>query len=85
MFLTGSIFPPWFHNEYYIASKNVIIENHGTVVLFAPESDYEHKWLLLNTDSEPWQWQGRALVVDHRPAADLIEVLEHEGFIIERQ
>lgn len=63
----------------------MIIENHGSVVRFVPEGDLEYEWLMLNTNSEPWQWQGRALVVDHRPAMDLAEAIESEGFVIERQ
>lgn len=63
----------------------MVVNDQGSVVIFTPEGDYEYEWMTLNLETESWQWQGRSLVVDHRPAQDLVEVLEHEGFIIERQ
>ena len=62
----------------------MVVNDQGSVVVFTPEGDYEYEWLMLNTDNEPWQWQGRSLVVDHRPAQGLVEYLESEGFIIDR-
>jgi hypothetical protein len=63
----------------------MIVQNEGTVVMFTPEGDYEYEWMMVNLETESWQWQGRSLVVDHRPAQDLIEHLEDEGFILDRQ
>jgi hypothetical protein len=62
----------------------MIISDQGSVVSFTPESDYEYEWMTLNLETEDWQWLGRTLVVDHRPARDLIELLEGEGFILDR-
>lgn len=55
--------------------------NDGSVVMFSPEGDYEYEWLMLNTDSEPYQWLGRNLVIDHRMAEDLIEGVISAGFV----
>lgn len=63
----------------------MIIEDQGSVVLFTPEGDFEYEWLVLNTESEAWQWQGKSLVCDHRPAQGLVEAIEGAGFIIDRQ
>jgi hypothetical protein len=63
----------------------MVIEDQGTVVLFTPEGDYEHEWLALNVESEPWQWLGKSLVVDHRMAQGLVEMVEDNGFVVERK
>ena len=60
----------------------MIIINEGSVVQFMPEGDFEYEWLMLNTDSEPYQWMGRNLVVDHRMAGDLIQGVESAGFVL---
>lgn len=62
----------------------MVVNDQGTVVIFTPEGDLEYEWMMINLETEAWQWQGKSLVVDHRPAQDLIEVFQHEGFILER-
>lgn len=62
----------------------MIINDQGTVVTFTPEGDFEYEWLTLNVESEPWQWLGKSLVVDHRFAEDLIDGVQGAGFVIER-
>ena len=57
------------------------IDNQGTVVLFIPETDEEYDWLQNNTQNEPHQWRGKALVADHRPARELIEAVVEMGFV----
>ena len=63
----------------------MVVNDQGSVVIFTPEGDFEYEWMMLALETEPWQWQGRSLVVDHRPAQGLVELIEGEGFIIERQ
>lgn len=63
----------------------MVIRNEGTVVSFTPEGDFEHEWLVLNTNAEPWQWLGKSLVVDHRFADDVEQGIVDAGFIIERE
>lgn len=60
----------------------MVVNDQGSVVIFTPEGDFEYEWMMLNLETEPWQWQGRSLVVDHRPAQDLVEIIQHEGFVI---
>ena len=62
----------------------MIVDDQGTVVTFTPEGDFEYEWLMLNVESEPWQWLGKALVVDHRMAGDLLDGVQGAGFVIER-
>ena len=41
-------------------------------------------WIDENVASEPWQWLGGALCVDHRYAGDLIEAIADDGFDLSR-
>lgn len=63
----------------------MIIKNEGTVVLFSPESDYEYEFMMVNLETEGWQWLGKSLVVDHRMASDLTDIIVEAGFIINRE
>jgi hypothetical protein len=63
----------------------MIINDQGSVVVFQPEGDYEYEWMMVNLDTESWQWHGKSLVVDHRPAEGLIEVFDAEGFVLKRE
>lgn len=61
------------------------VKNDGSVVLFTPEGDFEYEWMMLNLETEGWQWLGKSLVVDHRMADDLYEVIAEAGFVIDRE
>lgn len=63
----------------------MIIKNEGSVVVFEPEGDFEYEWLTLNLETEGWQWMGRNLVVDHRMANDIAELVSGAGFVIDTQ
>ena len=57
------------------------IKDDGSVVLFTPGNDQEMKFMKEALDTEPWQWLGKSLVVDHRYAEDLVELFAEEGFL----
>ncbi len=62
---------------------DVIVENCGTVWTFQPVSDAARAVFDEKVASEPWQWLGRSLVVDHRMARDLAVALqENEGLVL---
>lgn len=63
----------------------MIIKNEGSVVVFEPEGDFEYEWLTLNLETEGWQWMGRNLVVDHRMAGDVADLVQGAGFVIDQQ
>jgi hypothetical protein len=63
----------------------MIIKNDGSVVLFTPEGDFEYEWMTLNLETEGWQWLGRSLVVDHRMAPDLEDLVVEAGFVLDRE
>jgi hypothetical protein len=54
------------------------ITNEGTVIVFTPLTAAA-KDFLSRCDTESWQWMGPSLVVDHRPASDLLEFIRAEG------
>lgn len=54
----------------------VEIEHEGSFVLFTPLDADAREWFEDNVSSEPWQWLGAALAVDHRMARDLILAME---------
>jgi hypothetical protein len=49
------------------------IADHGSIITIAPVSEAARDWIDENVASEPWQWLGGALCVDHRYAGNLIE------------
>jgi hypothetical protein len=61
-----------------------LITDHGSIIMIAPVSDGALVWLDENVASEPWQWLGSALCVDHHCAGDLIDAIATAGFDISR-
>jgi len=57
-----------------------LIADHGSIVWIVPVSDAARRWLEEKAVSEPWQWQGGVLSIDHRAARDLIEAIKAAGF-----
>lgn len=62
---------------------DVLIRNEGTVFAFCPLTQRANDWFHFNVASEPWQWFGNALVVEHRYAWGLAEGLTSEGFVLQ--
>lgn len=54
------------------------IRDEGSIVLFEPLSDTAHEWLEDTINTEPWQYFGNALAVDHRMAQDLYDLIVEE-------
>lgn len=57
--------------------RNVIIENHGSIILFRPMTPSADQWLHEHTEG---MWFGGALAVEPRYAMDLATGLTEEGF-----
>jgi len=55
------------------------IQNHGSILLFAPQNTAAEYHLRENVNQEAL-WFGGALVVEHRYAAGLVAALQSEGF-----
>lgn len=58
---------------------DIQVENHGTLFLFRPLTPEGKEWLETATVTEPWQWLGGALAVEHRYANNLAEAAHYDG------
>ncbi len=60
--------------------RDFLIADHGSIISIVPITEAALKWIDENVVSEPWQWLGGALCVDHRYAGDLIDEIAAAGF-----
>lgn len=60
-------------------SADIEVENGGSLFLFRPLTDAGREWLNENTETEPYQWFGGALAVEHRYAQDLAQGALNDG------
>lgn len=58
---------------------DLLVRDEGTVVVFSPVSKPAREWIDEHVCSEPWQWLGDNLVVDHRYAPVLIAAAAESG------
>lgn len=64
---------------------DVFARNEGSVVLIQPLTQAAKDWLQDNVESEPWQWLGSNLVVDHRFADGLLRGMTGDGLDVEER
>ncbi len=72
-------------NELPIPSPedpDIIIRDEGSVFLVKPVSDAGRQWIDTNLQTEPWQWLGEALGVEHRFITDIIDGMLGDGLIV---
>lgn len=50
-----------------------------------PNNDSAQRWLEENAQSEPWQWLGRWLCIEHRYITDIVAGIRDEGFTVNIQ
>ena len=60
----------------------MIIDNQGSIIVFEPENPKEISFLKNEVYSEPYQWIGTKLVVEHRFAQYLALAIQEFGFKI---
>lgn len=65
-----------------LATADIMVENHGTVVLLRPMTRAGAIWLLDNVNSEPWQWMGNAVAVAPRYVQPTIDGAEAAGLVV---
>lgn len=65
------------------ASADFVVENHGTIFLIEGMNAHADRKLKESTQSEDWQWFGKALAVDQRMIGGLVEGLLLEGYTVE--
>lgn len=57
---------------------DVEVINHGTIVSFIPLTPDGRGWIQ-QLQTEPWQWLGNSLNVDHRNAGNIVEAMVEDG------
>jgi len=60
-------------------TKDFETSSHGPVSLFQPLTAKTKKWIEENVHTEPWQWLGSALAVEHRYIDNLVHWAEEAG------
>lgn len=61
---------------------DVEVNDQGTIVALTPRTKAGTEWLHTCIQTEPWQWMGASLCVDHRFADDLIAVMRNEDLTV---
>ena len=67
-----------YASSFPAEEPDIQVRNEGTVMVFTPLSE-AGKAFISALETEDWQWMGPSLVVDHRPAYDLLEAMKSEG------
>ena len=63
-------------------TPDVLVRSEGTVFLFCPLTERAKNWLEENVETEPWQWFGNTLVVEHRFAWSLGQGMQDAGLVL---
>lgn len=58
---------------------DILVTDHGSILLFRPLSTRAHAFFEANVASEGWQWFGGALAVEPRYAPGLIDLALEAG------
>ena len=58
---------------------DVRIRDEGSVVAFTLETEAAKTWVKENLETEPWQWLGESLVIDHRMSGPIIDGMMSAG------
>ena len=62
-----------------MSNADVRIQNEGSILLFHPLTEAAEQWMREHVLSDEAQFFGKALVVEHRYAADLAEGMVNDG------
>lgn len=65
-----------------VAVADVTVENHGSLMLFRPETDAGREWIDQHVDPDAMRWAG-AVVVEPRYAGDLADGMVGDGLVVE--
>lgn len=61
---------------------DVVVENHGTIFLFRPLSDFARDWIEENVSREGFHPDWPTLVVEHRYIGDLVHGAIADGLVV---
>lgn len=60
-------------------TSDVIVENHGSIFVVQPLTAAGREWIEEHVQSEPYQWLGGGLCVEHRYVAGLVDGMIDAG------
>lgn len=63
------------------ADCTIVVES--SVVLFLIHSERARDWLVVNCNTEPWQWLGKNIAMDTRCAIPIIGAMQREGLVLQ--
>ena len=63
--------------------SDVRVIQDGSMVGLHMLTDDAEGWVADNVATEPWQWMGKILWVDHRMAGAVIEGMQAEGLALD--
>jgi len=63
-------------------TADIQVSGGGSVYLFTPLTEAGRSALTESVASEPWQWLGGSLAVEHRFAGDLAQALQADGLVV---
>lgn len=53
-------------------AADIVVRDYGTMWSFTGQTEAGRGYLADDLQTEGWQWHGTVLMVDHRPARDLL-------------
>ena len=69
-------------HAHLLLSADFAIADQGTLVLFNPLTPEAKAWIDNNCVTEPYQWFGRALAVNHSCAQALYDGIINDGLTV---
>jgi hypothetical protein len=65
-----------------LAQADIVVEDHGSVVMLRPMTRAGAVWLHENVSSEPWQWMGNGLAAEPRMVREVLEGAQDAGLMV---
>jgi hypothetical protein len=58
---------------------DVLHEDYSSIHMLTPLTAAARAWVQKNVPTEPWQWQGASLAVEHGYIQDILDGMEAAG------
>ena len=65
-----------------VSTADVRVANHGSIVLFHPQTDAALKWIAQHIPTDATRW-GPALVVEPQYVDDIVEGMQNDGLEVQ--
>lgn len=64
------------------AVADVVVTNHGSVVMIRPETPAAQEWVDANLELEGWQWLGGGFACEPRMVEGLVDGMQGDGLVV---